>query len=94
MAMVAILLKWPSRSEQTFIPPTHWGAIWNLAFTDQVVFEEKTFEEFPYMNLCKTSGPWGGAIFGSRAIILLETGKIKLHTKYQKAGPSSFIQDF
>ena len=48
------------------------------------------------MSLCKTSDPWGGAIFDPRAIILntlVEVHMIKPHTKYQRPGPSSFRQE-
>ena len=48
------------------------------------------------MSLWKTSDHWGGAIFDPRAIIwiiLVEVHKIKLHTKYQRPGPSSFRQE-
>ena len=45
MKMVAILVMWHGRDKQTFIPPIHWGSIWNLALIGQVVSEKKTFEE-------------------------------------------------
>ena len=30
MGMVAILVMWPGPFEQTFVPPSHGGSIWNL----------------------------------------------------------------
>ena len=48
------------------------------------------------MSLCKITDPWGGVIFYPRVIIYIifvEVHKIKLHTKYQRPGPSSFRQD-
>ena len=40
MGMAAILVMWPRPFEQTFIPPSHGGSIWNLTLIDQVVSEE------------------------------------------------------
>ena len=51
---------------------------------------------FPCMSLCKISDPWGWAFFELRALIwtvFIEFYKIKLHTKYQRPGPSSFKQE-
>ena len=45
MDMAAILVMWPGLFEQTFVPPSHKGAIWNLTLTGQVVSEEKMFKE-------------------------------------------------
>ena len=48
------------------------------------------------MDLCKTSDPKRGAIFDSRATIwttLVEVHWMKLHTKYQRPGPSGFRQE-
>ena len=42
--MVAILVMWSGPLEQTFIPPSKGGSIWNLASICQVVSEEKMFE--------------------------------------------------
>ena len=47
---------------------------------------------FPYMSLWKTSDPWDGVIFDPRTL-LVEVHKIKLHTKYQRPGSSSFRQE-
>ena len=44
MGMAAILVMWPRPREHTFIPPSHWGSIWNLALIDQAVLEKKIFE--------------------------------------------------
>ena len=33
---------WPY--EQTFVPPSHWGPIWNLALIAPAVLEKKSFE--------------------------------------------------
>jgi len=35
----------------------------------QAVLEKKIFKGFPYITLCKTKGPWGGANFDPRDII-------------------------
>ena len=58
-------------------------------------FHKRRVSNFPYMSLCKTSDLWDGAIFDSRAIIcilLIKVHKMKLQTKYQRPGPSSFRQ--
>ena len=53
MGMVAILVMWPRAREQTFVPPSHRGSIWNLALTGPAVLE-KIFE-----NGGRTmDGPW------------------------------------
>ena len=44
MGVAAILVMWPRPREQTFIPPSHWGAIWNLASIGPAVLEKKIFE--------------------------------------------------
>ena len=44
MGMAAILVMWPWPVEQTSIPPSYGGAIWNLTSIDLVVSEEKMFE--------------------------------------------------
>ena len=44
MGMAAILVMWPERFEQLFVPPTPGGYIWNLVTIGPVVSEEKSFE--------------------------------------------------
>ena len=44
MGMAAILVMWPGRFEQFFVPPTPGGYIWNLVTIGPVVSEEKSFE--------------------------------------------------
>ena len=44
MGMAAILVMWPEPFEQTFVPPSQGGSIWNLASIGPVVSEEKMFE--------------------------------------------------
>ena len=44
MGVVAILVMWPRCPEQTFVPPTHGGSIWNLTSIGPVVLEKKIFE--------------------------------------------------
>ena len=46
MGVEAILVMWSRPHEQTFVPPSHCGSIWNLAFnlTGQAVLEKKIFE--------------------------------------------------
>ena len=43
MGMVAILVMWPGPFEETFIPPSHGGSIWNLASIGPVASEKKMF---------------------------------------------------
>ena len=45
MGMAAILVMWPGPFEQTFIPPSHRSAIWNLTLIGPVASEEKMFKE-------------------------------------------------
>ena len=44
MSMAATLVMWPEPVEQTFIPPSHGGSVWNLTLIGPVVSEEKMFE--------------------------------------------------
>ena len=44
MGMAAIFVMWPGPFEQTFVPPSQGGSIWNLASIGQVVIEEKKFK--------------------------------------------------
>ena len=44
MGMAAIVIMWPGPFEQTFVPPSQEGSIWNLASIGPVVSEEKMFE--------------------------------------------------
>ena len=50
MGVVAILVMWPRSHEQTFVPPSHWGSIWNLALIGKEVLEK----------LFKNGGQWPG----------------------------------
>ena len=45
IGMAAILVMWPGSFEQTFVPPSHGGSIWNLTLIGQAVSEEKLFKE-------------------------------------------------
>ena len=54
MGMAAILVMWPRPRKQTFVPPSHWGSIWNLALIGQAVLE-KIFEND---GLRTDDGPW------------------------------------
>ena len=45
MGMAAFLVMWPGPFEQTFVPPSHGGSIWNLTFIGTVDSEEKMFKE-------------------------------------------------
>ena len=60
MGVVAILVEGPRRREQTFVPPSHWGCIWNLVSIGPVVLEEKLFENGERtMDYGRTDdGPW------------------------------------
>ena len=44
MDMAVILIMWPGPFEQTFVPPSHGGSIWNLTLIGQAVSEEKMFK--------------------------------------------------
>ena len=44
MGMAAILVMWPGPFEQTFVPPSQGGSIWNFASIGPAVSEEKMFE--------------------------------------------------
>ena len=44
MGVAAILVMWPRPLEQTFVPPSHRGSIWNLALIDPAVLEMMIFE--------------------------------------------------
>ena len=43
--MAAILVMFPGRFEQAFVPPSHKSSIWNLTLDGPVVSEEKMFKE-------------------------------------------------
>ena len=45
MSMAAILVMWPGSFEQTFVPPSHGGSIWNMTLIGQAVPEEKMFKK-------------------------------------------------
>ena len=45
MDMVAILVMLPGPFEQTFVPPSHGGSIWNLTLIGPAVSEDKMFKE-------------------------------------------------
>ena len=45
MGLAAILVMWSGPFKQTFVPPSHGGAIWNLTLVGQAVSEEKMFKE-------------------------------------------------
>ena len=45
MGLVAIMVMWPGPFEQTFVPPSHEGSIWNLTLIGQAVSKEKMFKE-------------------------------------------------
>ena len=40
MGMAATLVMWPGPFKQTFVPPSQWGSIWNLASIGPLVSEE------------------------------------------------------
>ena len=48
MGMAAILVMWPGPFEQTFVPPSHGGSLWNLASIGPVASEEKIFKMLMY----------------------------------------------
>ena len=44
MGIGAILAMCPRPRKPTFVPPSHWGSIWNLALIHPAVLEKKIFE--------------------------------------------------
>ena len=54
MSMAAILVLWTRPLEQTFIPQSHWGSIWNLTLIGLAVLE-KIFENG---GRTTDTGPW------------------------------------
>ena len=54
MGVAAILVMWPRPLEQTFVPPSHWGSIWNLALIGPAVLEKKIFENGGRMDNGRT----------------------------------------
>ena len=59
MGMAAILVMWPRPREQTFVPPSHWSSIWNLASIGPAVLEKKIFENGGLTDNGRTDdGPW------------------------------------
>ena len=59
MGVAAILVMWHRPRKQTFIPPSHWGSIWNLALTVIAVLEKKIFENGGQRRDGWTDdGPW------------------------------------
>ena len=51
MGMAAIIVMWPGPFEQFFVPPTHWGYIWNLVTIGPTVSEEKSFETSSWADI-------------------------------------------
>ena len=45
MGVAAILVMWPRCGEQTFVPSTQGGSLWNLALIGQVVSEKKITDD-------------------------------------------------
>ena len=61
--MAAILVIWPGPFEQTFVPLSQGGSIWNLASVGPVVSEKKMFENADtHTNTHKHMGGWVGLI--------------------------------
>ena len=54
MGVAAILVMWPRPREKTFVPPSHWGSIWNFALIGPAVLEKKIFENGGLTD----DGPW------------------------------------
>ena len=58
MGVAAILVMWPRPHEQTFVPPSHWGSMWNLALIGPAVLE-KIFENSGRTDNGRTDDrPW------------------------------------
>ena len=57
--VAAILIMWPRAHKQTFVPPSHWGSIWNLALISPAALEKKIFENGGRTdNGRPDDGPW------------------------------------
>ena len=66
MGVAAILGMWPRPHDQTYVPPSHWGSIWNLALIGQAILEKKFFEnggrrtdDVPWLYYKLTNEPKG-----------------------------------
>ena len=57
MGMAAILVMWPGPFEQTSVPPTQGGSIWNLSSIGPVISEEKMFENVDTHTYIRTTEP-------------------------------------
>ena len=65
IGVTAILVMWPRPREQTFIPPSQWGSIWNLVLIGQAVLEKKIFEngaQRPWLYYKLTNEPKGAQV--------------------------------
>ena len=60
MGVTVILVMWPRPREQIFVPPFHWGSIWNLALIGPAVLEKNIFENGGRMDDGHRTddGPW------------------------------------
>ena len=74
MGMAAILVMWPGLFEQTFIPPSHGGSIWNLTLIGQAVSEEKMFKEGGWRT---TDGRMTEAYLSYK--LTFGSGELKMH---------------
>ena len=100
MGMAAILVMWPRPRERTFIPPSHWGSIWNLVLIGQAVLEKKIFEnggrrtdvDEPWLyykltnELSKGSGELKNTTF-------VEANVMNIFAKFQLHLPYGFWED-
>ena len=68
MGMAAVLVIWPRPHEQTFIPPSHWGSIWNLALIGQAVLEKilKMVDDGSWLHYKLTNEPKGSGELTSK----------------------------
>ena len=78
--MAATLVMWPRPREQTFVPPSHWGSIWNLASIGPAVLEKKKFE-----NGGRTEDDHG-YIISSPMSLKAQVLKIRIGTFFRKKG--------
>ena len=68
MGMAASLVMWPVSFEQTFVPPSKGGSIWNMASIGLVVIEENKFKNIESDRIDMDQGQWMTLTFGTHKV--------------------------